>query len=273
MIQLWVAEQKRKGKSQQQIELSFEKITGEKFAESSEQFVRGLGSNIISSSIDSKMLVALAGEMKRSGNILGRYYIDTRGGKQYITFKGRAGLRQVLTGTRYLAKNTKVMKIGVGGQALRASAKGGFVVSIIFSVTLNSVDWIFKEEFRWTNWIANVSTDVIKAVIAGAAGYAAGMYFAGGAAAATIAILPLSAAIVVGILVVGGLYVLDNHLGITKAIVDYLEHAEQNVKNDIRDGIYYVIQSTGHAVRRKFEANIRSYILSLLRRFNSFPAI
>ena len=270
-VELWVAEQRSKGKSQQQIESSFEEITGGKLAEALEQAGRAFGSNIISATKDSKMLVALAGEMKRSGSILGRYYIDTRGGKPYVIFKGRAGLRKILTGTRYLATNTKVMNLGVGGKALRASARGGFFVSVIFSVTLNSVDWMLKDEFRWTNWIANVSTDIVKAVISGAAGYAAGMYFAG--TAATIAILPLGAAIVAGIVVAGALYALDNHFGITKAIIDHLERTEKNVKNEIRDGFYYIIQSTGHAVRRQLESHVRSYISGLLRRFNGFPVI
>ncbi|WP_217668989.1 hypothetical protein [Arsukibacterium indicum] len=271
LVELWVAEQRSKGKSQQQIESSFEQITGVKLIEALEQAGRAFGSNMISAATDSKMLVALAGEMKRSGSILGRYYIDTRGGKQYVIFKGRPGLRRILTGTRYLATNTKVMKIGVGGQALRASARGGFIVSVIFSVTLNSVDWVLNDEFRWTNWIANVSTDIVKAVISGAAGYAAGMYFAG--SAATIAILPLGAAIVAGILVAGALYALDNHFGITKAIIDHLERAERNVKNDFRDGVYYIIQSTGHAVRRQLESHVRSYISGLLRRFNGIPVV
>lgn len=271
LVELWVAEQRSKGKSQQQIESSFEEITGGKLAEALEQAGRAFGSNIISATKDSKMLVALAGEMKRSGSILGRYYIDTRGGKPYVIFKGRAGLRKILTGTRYLATNTKVMNIGVGGKALRASARGGFFVSVIFSVTLNSVDWVLKDEFRWTNWIANVSTDIVKAVISGAAGYAAGMYFAG--TAATIAILPLGAAIVAGIVVAGALYALDNHFGITKAIIEHLERTEKNVKNEIRDGFYYIIQSTGHAVRRQLESHVRSYISGLLRRFNGFPVI
>lgn len=270
-IELWVAEQKNKGKSPQQIEAAFEQITGNKLTDAMEQAGRAFGSNVISVAADSKMLVALAAEMKRSGSILGRYYIDTRGGKQYVIFKGRPGLRKTLTGTRYLATNTKVMKIGVGGQALRASARGGFIVSVIFSVSLNSIDWVLKDEFRWTNWIANVSTDLVKVVISGAAGYAAGMYFAG--AATTIAILPLGAAIVAGIVVAGALYVLDNHFGITKAIIDHLERTEKSVKNEIQDGFYYIIQSTGHAVRRQLESHVRNHISGLLRRLNGFPVL
>ena len=271
LIELWVAEQKSKGKSPQQIEAAFEQITGNELTDAIEQAGRAFGSNMISAAVDSKMLVALAAEMKRSGSILGRYYIDTRGGKQYVIFKGRPGLRKTLTGTRYLATNTKVMKIGVGGQALRASAKGGFIVSVIFSVSLNSIDWVLKDEFRWTNWIANVSTDIVKVIISGAAGYAAGMYFAG--TAATIAILPLGAAIVAGIVVAGALYVLDNHFGITKAIIEHLERTERNVKNEILDGFYYIVQSTGHAVRRQLESHVRSQISVLLRRLNGFTAI
>lgn len=266
-----MAEQRNKGKNHQQIKSTFEQITDNKLIDVLEKTGRTFGSSMITATSESKMLVALAGEMKRSGSIIGRYYIDTRGGKQYVIFKGRPGLRKVLTGTRYLVTNTKVINVGVGGQALRASAKGGFIVSIIFSVTLNSIDWVLKDEFRWTNWIVNISTDIVKAVFSGVAGYAAGIYFAGTAAA--IAILPLGAAIVVGIVVAGALYALDNHFGITQAIIDHLDRTERNVKREVFEGFYYIIQSTGYAVRRQFKSQVRSYISSLLRRFNGLSVI
>jgi putative flippase GtrA len=197
-------------------------------------------------------------------------------GKKYIVFKGRAGLRQILTGTRYLANNSKVMQLGIGGQAMRASAKGGVLISVIFSATLNTVDWIFKDEFRWTNWIASVSTDIVKAAIASAAGYAAGMVVSAGLVAitgASIAIFPLAAAILVGIGIGFALNWLDNKYGVTQAIINHLNRIEHDTKKDISDGVYYVISEAGRAVRRQLTGVLRSHLSSILRRFNGIPVL
>ncbi|MCB5213588.1 hypothetical protein LHL18_08810 [Rheinheimera aquimaris] len=214
--------------------------------------------------------------MKRSGSILGQYYFQTQNGKKYIIFKGRAGLRQILTGTRYLANNSKVMQLGIGGQAMRASARGGVLVSVIFSATLNTIDWIFKDEFRWTNWLATISTDIVKAAIASAAGYAAGMVVSAGLVAitgASIAIFPLAAAILVGIGIGFALNWLDNKYGVTQAIINHLNRIEYDTKKDISDGVYYVVSAAGQAVKRQLTGAIRSYLSSLLRRFNGIPVL
>ena len=115
MVQLWIAEQKSKGRSPQQISEIFEQITETSLAKQLELYGREFGGTALAAGSEVRVLTALAMDMKRSGSIFGRYYVQISGGKQYIVFKGRAGLRQVLTGTRYLANNTKVMSMGVGG--------------------------------------------------------------------------------------------------------------------------------------------------------------
>lgn len=276
LIELWVAEQKSKGLSQQQIESKFEQVVGISLAESSFQFGKGYGATIVTAGLDVKVLNALALEMKRSGSILGQYYFQTQNGKKYIIFKGRSGLRQILTGTRYLANNSKVMQLGIGGQAMRASAKGGVLISVVFSATLNTVDWIFKDEFRWSNWIASISTDIVKAAIASAAGYAAGMVVSAGIVAltgASIAVFPLAAAILVGIGIGLALNWLDNKYGVTQAIINHLNRIENDTKKDITDGVYYVISEAGRAVRRRLTGALRSNLASILRRFNGIPLL
>ncbi|HEX5792668.1 MAG TPA: hypothetical protein VFY01_05295 [Rheinheimera sp.] len=269
LIELWAAEQKGKGKSQQQIETQFQKLTNHSLISVLADKASKYGSTILVGAIDAKMLTALATDMKRSGSIWGQYKVDVRGGREYISFKGRAGLRRHLTGTRYLASNTKLIKLGIGGPALKAAAKGGFVISVIFSVTLNSINWLLKDDFRWTDWLATVSTDLTKAVIAGAAGYLAGAGVAAGmalAASGVIAVLPLAAGIAVGIYVAYKLNELDDELGITKALTKHFEKVEADIKRDISDGVYYLIQSTGVAVRRRLAHSIKNYLMSLTKR-------
>lgn len=265
MAQLWAAEQKSKGRSPQQIEASFLQLTAIPLATMLEQYGREFGGSAIAAGADTKMLAALAMDMKRSGSIFGRYYVQTQGGKQYLVFKGRAGLRQVLTGTRYLANNTKVMSLGVGGQALKESAKGGLLISVVFSLSINSLTWLFKDEFRWTDWLATVSTDIVKGVIAGTAAYVTGAAIAGKTVAGTIAILPIAAGLFVAVVFAVGLYLIDKHFGITEALIEHLERKEESVKQDLAAGIYYVMSSTGTAVKRQFIRSVKTYLASLLR--------
>jgi hypothetical protein len=273
-IELWIAEQKTKGKNQLQIETNFELIAGLSMNESLLQFSQANGATMFSASSDVKILSALAIEMKRSGSILGQYYFQTKNGKKYIIFKGRAGLRQVLTGPRYLANNSKVMQLGIGGQAMRASARGGILISVIFSSTLNTIDWIFKDEFRWTNWVTSISTDILKAAIASAAGYISGMAVSAGLIALTgtsIAVFPLTAAILVGIGVGLTLNWFDDRYNVTQAIINHLDRIEYNTQKDITDGVYYVISQAGHAVKHCLSGAIRRYLSSILRQYNGLP--
>jgi hypothetical protein len=276
LVELWLAEQKSKGSNQQQISAKFEQLIGMPLEDYLMQFGKNHGATVVSAAGDMKALTVLAAEMKRSGSILGQYYFQVQNGKKYIIFKGRAGLRHILTGTRYLANNSKVMQLGIGGQAMRASARGGVLVSVIFSATLNTIDWIFKEEFRWTNWLATISTDIVKAAIASAAGYAAGMVVSAGLIAVTgasIAVFPLAAAIFVGIGVGLALNWLDNKYGVTQAIINHLNRIEHDAKTDISEGVYYVISEAGRVVKRRLTGAIRSYLSSLLRRFNGIPVL
>ncbi|KKO49535.1 hypothetical protein VT06_06825 [Arsukibacterium sp. MJ3] len=262
MTELWVAEQKSKGKTPQQITAIFEGLTETVLAKQLEIYGREFGGTVLAASSEIRMLNTLAMDMKRSGSIFGRYYVQVLGGKQYIIFKGRAGLRQILTGSRYLASNTKVMSMGVGGQALKSSAKGGFLISILFSVTINSLSWLFEDEYRWTDWLGAISADIVKAVIASAAGYAIGAI---AATLTTIAVVPLTLGLIMAVGTAWFLYEVDQHFGITTALIWKLEQKEESLKRDIASGFYYVLSSTGAVVRRQLSLTLRSYLNSFVK--------
>src|SRR5690625_7115411 len=60
-----------------------------------------------------------------SGNEQNYYYVTQHNGKQSIVFKGNQRLRKIITGTRYLANNSRIMKLGIGGDAMKATLKSG----------------------------------------------------------------------------------------------------------------------------------------------------
>lgn len=220
----------------------------------------------LSNTKNALLITALANDLSRSGNILSQYYTTTRAGKQYIVFKGNHRLRTVLKGTRYLATNTTVMKFGIGGQALKAGAKSGFVISAIFSISLHSIHWLFEESYRWSNWLANVSVDVTKLALAGISGYLAAKGAVGTAVAITGAapvLLPITAGLIVcvGVALALDAYGFEEEI---EEVIRVLEHYEREIRNfdqTAADGIYYIIEETGksirHSVKRFFFHKVR----------------
>lgn len=86
-------------------------------------------------------------------------------------FKGKHTLRHVVRGTRYSLSNPTIIKMGIGTDGLRSSAKGGVLVTLVVSSTVNAYGWIFDESIGWKEFLLNVSADLVKATIAAAAGY------------------------------------------------------------------------------------------------------
>src|SRR5690625_5535028 len=62
------------------------------------------------------------------------------------------------------------MKLGIGGDAMKATLKSGVMVSVIFSTSLNSIKWLFEEDYRWLDWLGHLSVDVTKIIVASVAG-------------------------------------------------------------------------------------------------------
>ena len=177
LVAVWVQEQKRQGRTDSQVKARFEDLVGGTtltIAADSFQLADDYGATVVATSIDAKVLASLGRDMQRSGNLLGQYKIRPHNGKKYIAFKGNHRLRSVIKGTRYGLKSPTIVKMGIGPDGLKQTAKGGVYVTLFISVGLNSIAWIFDEEFGWKDFLTNVSEDVVKAAIAAVAGYLVG---------------------------------------------------------------------------------------------------
>ncbi|EGI72998.1 hypothetical protein PH505_ba00670 [Pseudoalteromonas distincta] len=243
-FKLWVAFQTARGKSQTAIEQYLSEITGLSIAQISLASAATYGSAIK----DTPSFLAIYNDFKRSGNILGKYEPITRNGKKYIAFKGNHKVRTILKGTRYLANNTQVVNVGVGKEALKQGAKSGFYISVFFSVTLNSINWLFEEDYRWTNWLATTSTDIVKAVLGALAGVLAGIALASG----TVAVVAIGSGIIIGVIVSIGLNSIDKRFEITKSLIKYLEYKER-----------YLMKTTGEEIHRVYIATVSSFLKSI----------
>ncbi|MCC5825438.1 hypothetical protein [Alkalimonas sp.] len=262
LTDFWLTVQRQEGKTQAQSAALFEQLTGVALATAITQYGRDYGA----ATNDARVLAVLATDLQRGGRFFSTYRTVTQNGSQYIIFKGNHRARQVIKGTRYLATNTGLVNMAVGKEGLKNSAKSGFLVSVIFSLSLHSLQWLFEDEYRWTNWLAGISTDLVKIAIAGAAGYFASVgVLAIFAKAGVIAIVPLGAGVLVAVGVGFLLSAIDNHYGITEQLIHYLEKKEAEAKRSIYDGVFYVVRSASQSVQRQLSRSATRRIQELLR--------
>jgi hypothetical protein len=135
--------------------------------------------------------------------------------------------------------------LGVGKEALQQEAKSGFLYFSIISMALNSISWLFKGDYRWTNWLATTSTDIVKAVLGSLAGILAGTALASG----TVAI---GSGIIIGVIVSIRLNSIDKRFEITKSLIKYLEYKER-----------HLMKTTGEEIHRVYIATVSSFLKSI----------
>lgn len=256
-LHLWVAVQRTEGVPDQKAEKRLNDLTGLDISLAALELSRDYGAHLK----DAAILAALGADLARSGNLLSHYYVTQHNGKHYIVFKGNQRLRKIITGTRYLANNPKIMKLGIGGDAMKATLKSGVMVSVIFSASLNSIKWLFEEDFRWTDWFGHLSVDITKIIVASVAGYLAASAL-GGAIMATAStapvIIPISVGLFVCVYVGYKLTQLDAEYRITTRVIEAMELYEKkiielsnNVSHTILDGVYYALDGSKKYVAKR----------------------
>ncbi|WNJ96282.1 hypothetical protein RND59_04065 [Vibrio ruber] len=183
----------------------------------------GDGANWYSTADDGLTLVKLISDL---GGIGTKAYIKTYGGKPHIILKGNPRLRTVLTGTKYGVKNAKVVTMGLGKAAAISGAKAGGVLSVILMSAYRIADYVLTDEATLTQLIGSLATDVVKIGIV--TGASIGLAYAAGAA--SLAIGPLAAVVLVGILGNIALEAIDNHYHITDRVIAVLDEMSNNTK-------------------------------------------
>ena len=206
---------------------------------------------------DSKTLFALAQEMQKSGSVFTKYRVSTHSGKAYVVFKGYAGLRTHLTGTRYLASNPKVISMGVGKLGAANAIKGGIVITIVFSVAFHALDQLLNDRATWHDFVAGVTVDVVSAVTGGAIAWGAVSAVVGATAMAAIG--PIALVVVVGAGVTYALNALADHYNLTEKLATLLKESEarmkentRQIKEEIRRGLNYADEDPVGFMHRLF---------------------
>jgi len=257
-IRLWIDFLKRRNQTIDEIKSRLSLITGLSISQTAAWF----GANLGAATLDTPSFVKLANDFKKSGNIYGKYELVTKNGKDYIHFKGNHKLRNIIKGTRYLANNTRVLTAGIGREAIKNGAKQGFLISIFFSITLNSINWIFDNEYRWTNWLATTTTDIVKIVISSLAAFLLTVVIA----KACLVVVAVGAGILIGVAIGFTMNWIDQKLGVTEALIDHLNKVEVYVKNKLnksKQTIYYIVSK---AIVKTVQIAIKEHIILLINK-------
>lgn len=199
------------------------------------------GANYYASADDLRTFSKLVGDL---GGFAAKAYVKTYGGKPHIILKGHPGLRNVLTGTKYGIKNPKVVTMGLGKAGAIHAAKFGGILSIVLLSTYRVADYFLTDQATLSQLIGSLATDVVKIGIAtgasiGAASLIVGFGF-------TLAIGPIAAVVVVGVVASMALGAIDAHYAITDRVIEaldeldenaisYIEKSKQNLKNSVNE--------------------------------------
>ena len=211
----------------------------------------GVGASYYASVDDVVTMAKLIGDL---GGIGARVYIKSYGGKPHIILKGKAGLRTILTGTKYGIKNPKVVSMGLGKSGAIAAAKQGGILTIVLLSVYRVVDYFLTDEATLNQLIGTLATDVVKVGIATGASILAATAFG----ALTLAVGPIVAVIAVGVGVSLLLEYADNQLNITNRVIAGLDELEENTQSYIAQKKNQVLDATEKAVDQVIDYTLES---------------
>jgi len=200
----------------------------------------GLGASYYSSADDAMTMAKLVGDL---GGIGARAYIKNYAGKPHIILKGHAGLRKVLTGTKYGIKNPKIISMGLGRSGAIAAAKQGGILTVILLSAYRVANYVLTDQATLSQLVGTLATDIVKVGIA----TGASIIVASAVGAATFAVGPIIAVIAVGVGVSMLLEYADNSFGITNRVIAGLDELGESTEN-------YIVQRKEQALNSASQA-------------------
>lgn len=182
----------------------------------------------------------------------GSYYTKMVNGKTYVVLRGYAQLRNILNGTRYLARNPQMLTFGLGPEAIKAAAKTNGLIMIVCYVALDIAQFILSDEMLYRELFANLIVDVAIGAAAIAAGALAAIAFAGVSTIAIPVAAVVGGAIAVGLIVSSGLAQVAGALQLKERLASALGWTYEAIRKGIkRTG--EVIHNAHQTVRQKIE--------------------
>ena len=223
VVELWYAKERSRGQSEEEISARHNELLSNETI----SMAKAQSTTIVDATRDSKNIAVLMRDFQRSGNVLGKYSKSADG--KYIIFKGNHKLREIIKGTRYLANNPLLMKLGIGAGASTSLIKGSMVVSLIVSPLVHTYSWIFNPKFGWKDFLKNVSADLVITFLSAVAGALA---FGVVTLVTSTAAISLGVGIVVSVAVGAALAIANLDHTLTDAVIDSTVSAYEYVSSE-----------------------------------------
>ncbi|MBQ1782588.1 MAG: hypothetical protein II007_02945 [Gammaproteobacteria bacterium] len=211
----------------------------------------GVGASYYASADDAVTMAKLIGDL---GGVGARTYIKNYGGKPHIIIKGHAGLRTVLTGTKYGIKSPKVISMGLGRAGAVNSAKVGCIITVALLSAYRVADYFLTDQATLTQLIGTLATDVVKVGIA----TGAAILIASSTVVATFAVGPIVAVVLVGVGASMLLEYADNRLGITNRVIAGIDEMADNAENGINQKKIKMLGAAGKAIDKVIDCAVTS---------------
>jgi len=206
-----------------------------------------VGASYYASADDLRTLTKLVGDL---GGFNTKAYVKTYGGKPHIILKGHPGLRRILTGTKYGIKNPKVITMGLGKAGAIHAAKSGGILSVVLLSAYRVTDYFLTDKATLSQLIGSLATDVVKVGFATGASIGAASALVG--AGVTLAVGPILAVVIVGVVASIALSVIDEKYRLTDRVIagldemsdgyqSYTEQVKDNLQSNVNKAIDSVI--------------------------------
>ncbi|WP_181255572.1 hypothetical protein ACILPN_19980 [Yersinia wautersii] len=192
---------------------------------------------------DSRGVYDVIREFKRF-SITATEYVGENG-RKYIHISGYAGLRRIITGTRYGASHPQMLSMGIGQQGLSSNIVKGLKFCILFSIGYRTIEGIFKDEYTLAEFIGNITMDMAKIAIVAAASFIAGSLltasvFIGGSIIAVVIVV-----FIIGFLSAAALDYLDKKYRISEKLIALLTEKMRRKPRAPEADFQYILNGLG----------------------------
>ena len=221
-----------------------------------------IGAGYSAAADDAVTMSRLVGDL---GGLGARAYIKNYGGNPHIILKGRPGLRNILTGTKYGIKNPKVVTMGLGKVGAVSAARQGGILTMVLLTSYRIVDYALTDEATLSQLIGTIATDVVKVGVTTAASIATAVFVGG----FTLAVGPIAAVLIVGVGVSMLLEYVDQSYGITNRVIagiDDLQSRTENLLEDTKHSTLELASDTAESVFTLIVDSARAVAINWVRR-------
>ncbi|MGJ7250711.1 hypothetical protein [Morganella morganii] len=183
---------------------------------------------------DIPSVIKLIGEFRSLG--INAKEFTAANGKTYIRISGHAGVRRIVTGTRYGANHPTMLNMGIGMQGLKDGIVKGVKFCLVFSFIYRGLEWAFKDEYHFADFLGNVTADMAKTALVAAGSWAVGAFYLSTVAVGASIIAVGFIVLLVGFGITVALDYIDKKYGLSEGIIKYLkEESKRNPRTPEAD--------------------------------------